>query len=68
MWAACAIPAAWGQVIGIDIDPVNVAWCRDNMPWIEAHHVSTSPPTLLDQASVELVVGVSVRLRRADSR
>lgn len=56
------------RVIGVDIDPVNIAWCRDNMPWIEAYHVNTSPPMLVDDESIDLVIGVSVlsHLRIAD--
>ena len=58
------------RIVGIDIDDVNVEWCRANLPWIDAQCVDTNPPTLLEPESVDLVIGVSVftHLREHDQQ
>jgi SAM-dependent methyltransferase len=48
------------QVVGIDIDPDNIAWCRQNMPFARFETVSLHPPTSLPAESFNLLVGTSV--------
>jgi hypothetical protein len=55
-------------LIGIDIDGVNVQWCRHHMPWMQVDQVDVSPPTSLTAGIADLVIGVSVftHLREPD--
>jgi SAM-dependent methyltransferase len=55
-------------LVGIDIDEMNVSWCRDNMPWMRVEHAGVTPPTSLRESSIDLVMGVSVftHLREPD--
>lgn len=48
------------QVSGVDVDPKNVAWCRQNIPEIAVGTVDWDPPTGLSTASLDLVFGFSL--------
>jgi len=60
--------SAPGSLIGIDIDGVNVQWCKHHMPWMQVDQVDVSPPTSLGAGIADLVIGVSVftHLREPD--
>jgi SAM-dependent methyltransferase len=48
------------EVHGIDIDDVNVTWCRENLPGGHFAVVSPRPPTLFRNNTFDLVFGISV--------
>lgn len=48
------------RVIGLDIDPVNIEWCEQNMPWATVHRIEGHPPTPIAEETADLVVGISV--------
>jgi len=56
------------SLIGIDIDDVNVKWCRQYAPWMHVQQVDVVPPTPLDDGGVDLLIGISVftHLRKPD--
>lgn len=47
------------QVVGIDIDPQNVSWCRQNLSG-RFECISPNPPTNLLSNSIDLVFGISI--------
>lgn len=48
------------DVTGIDIDPINIAWCRENLVGAEFRLVDPEPPTDLDAGRFDLIVAHSV--------
>ena len=48
------------RVTGIDIDEDNVAWCRKNLRFGDFRTVPLSPPTALEPACFDVVIGISV--------
>ena len=48
------------KVTGIDIDPDNIAWCKESYPDGQFAHVPLRPPTEFADASFDLVLGLSV--------
>jgi SAM-dependent methyltransferase len=57
------------RLTGVDIDPENVAWCRQNVEGASFEQVGLQPPTRFDAASFDVVLGVSVmtHLTEADA-
>ena len=53
---------------GIDIDADNVAWCQQHLPAGRFLHISAEPPTPLEAATFDLIIGISIftHLREAD--
>ncbi|MFC0407503.1 class I SAM-dependent methyltransferase [Roseomonas elaeocarpi] len=47
-------------VTGVDIDPDNVAWCRENLAGGTFEQIPLLPPTRFPDASFDLIIGVSV--------
>lgn len=50
----------YNDVIGIDIDPVNIAWCQENLAGAEFQLVNPDPPTTLPNGHYDLILGHSV--------
>ncbi len=48
------------SVVGVDVDPVNVGWCKDNASWMKAEVCGPRPPLPLETASANVVIGLSV--------
>jgi ubiquinone/menaquinone biosynthesis C-methylase UbiE len=48
------------RVIGVDVDRVNVAWCNENLPDIEASLCDFFPPLEFRSSSIDMVYGISV--------
>ena len=48
------------RIIGIDIDPVNIAWCKENLPNAEFLCIDPDPPTTLPDNEFDLIYGSSV--------
>jgi SAM-dependent methyltransferase len=48
------------KLYGVDIDAVNIEWCKQNLPWIEAVQTSPDPPLPFADGMFELVYGHSV--------
>jgi SAM-dependent methyltransferase len=46
--------------VGVDIDADNAAWCAANLPFGRFLHVPFHPPTPLESASFDLLIGISV--------
>jgi SAM-dependent methyltransferase len=53
-------PARREALTGIDIDPENVAWCRENLVPARFEAVAPQPPTRLDAESFDVAFGISV--------
>lgn len=52
---------ATGQrIIGVDIDETNIDWCVANVPVVDARLISATPPTLIPDESIDLVIGIGV--------
>ncbi len=47
------------RVTGVDIDPQNAAWCKQNLAGTY-DAISSQPPTNLRSQSIDLVVGISI--------
>jgi SAM-dependent methyltransferase len=47
------------QVKGVDIDPQNVAWCRQNLAGLY-EQISPQPPTNLSDNSIDFAFGISI--------
>ena len=47
-------------ITGVDIDEVNIAWSRDNLPFARFQTIPTAPPTDLPAEGYDLLVGISV--------
>jgi SAM-dependent methyltransferase len=52
-----AMPRA---LTGIDVDPDNLRWCQEHLPFADFRHVPLHPPTPLPDGAFDLVVGISV--------
>jgi SAM-dependent methyltransferase len=48
------------RLYGVDIDAVNIGWCKKHLPWIETVQTSTNPPLPFADGMFELVYGHSV--------
>jgi SAM-dependent methyltransferase len=48
------------HVLGVDVDSVNVDWCRKNVSDIDVALADFFPPLEIEPASVDLIYGVSV--------
>ena len=48
------------RVTGIDIDPDNIGWCREQMPFARFQTTPLHPPTGLPAASFDLLIGISI--------
>jgi SAM-dependent methyltransferase len=66
------VASRWSaRATGADIDPVNVAWCQENLGDLaEVHRIESEPPTRLADGTFDLVYGLSVmtHLSREDQR
>lgn len=62
------LPVPGARVVGVDVDPENVGWCRANLPGGSWDVVPLRPPTALPAAGFDLAFGVSVftHLREPD--
>lgn len=49
-----------GKLTGIDIDPDNIQWCKENIPQAEFAPIGLHPPTPFAGESFDLVYGISV--------
>lgn len=49
-----------GKLTGVDIDPDNIQWCRENIPQAKFAPIGLHPPTTLASESFDLVYGISV--------
>jgi SAM-dependent methyltransferase len=49
-----------GKLSGIDIDPNNIQWCKENVPQAEFAAIGLHPPTRFASESFDLVYGISV--------
>ena len=47
-------------MIGVDVDPVNADWCRENYLDIETSVSDFFPPLDLQSSSIDMVYGISV--------
>lgn len=59
------VPAS---ITGVDIDEDNAMWCRAHLTFGRFLHIPLHPPTGLDAASADLIIGISVftHLREKD--
>ena len=48
------------KLTGIDIDPDNIQWCKQNIAQAEFESIGLHPPTRFDDESFDLVYGISV--------
>jgi len=48
------------KVVGFDIDPVNIDWCRENIPGIRFEQCAVDPPLRLADDSVDCLFAHSV--------
>ncbi|MBV8751919.1 MAG: class I SAM-dependent methyltransferase [Hyphomicrobiales bacterium] len=48
------------RVLGVDVDGVNVNWCKENVSDIHVALADFFPPLEIDTASVDLIYGISV--------
>jgi SAM-dependent methyltransferase len=53
-------PQTAPKLHGVDIDAHNVAWCRENLPWVDTSHTAASPPLPFEADKFELIFGHSV--------
>jgi SAM-dependent methyltransferase len=49
-----------GKLTGVDIDPDNIQWCKENIPQTEFASIGLHPPTHFANESFDLVYGISV--------
>jgi SAM-dependent methyltransferase len=56
------------KVTGIDIDPDNIKWCKQNIALAEFENIDLHPPSRFSDETFDLVYGISVftHLGRAD--
>ena len=54
------INKGYGKITGIDIDNMNIEWCKANLPGAEFKQVSPDVPTDILSDSIDLIVGHSV--------
>jgi len=55
------------RVIGVDVDEVNVAWCRENLNDIEIGLCDFFPPLELEPNSIDVIYGISVMTHLTDA-
>lgn len=55
-----APPELRPKVVGFDIDPVNIAWCREHVHGIRFEHCAVEPPLALEDDSVDILFAHSV--------
>ena len=48
------------RVHGVDIDALNIEWCRENLPGIAVQTTAPAPPLPFEDATFEIVFGHSV--------
>ncbi len=48
------------KLTGIDIDPDNITWCKQNIAQAEFESIGLHPPTRFGDESFDLVYGISV--------
>lgn len=48
------------KIMGFDIDPVNIAWCREYVHGMRCEHCSIDPPLPLEEDSVDILFAHSV--------
>jgi len=48
------------KVTGVDVDPLNLAWCRDHLSFGDYRFVGTMPPLPFPDGRFDLVYGISV--------
>jgi SAM-dependent methyltransferase len=56
------------KFLGFDIDPVNVAWCRDHVRGMRFEHCAVEPPLVLEDNSVDVLFAHSVLTHLAEDR
>ena len=49
-----------GKLSGIDIDPDNIQWCKENIPQADFAPIQLNPPTGFASETFDLVYGISV--------
>ncbi|MGH8558123.1 MAG: class I SAM-dependent methyltransferase, partial [Methylococcales bacterium] len=49
-----------GRVVGVDIDPVSIAWCQKNLLGAEFHTTGLQPPLAFPNDSFDFIHGNSV--------
>ncbi|MDT2019459.1 class I SAM-dependent methyltransferase [Methylocella sp. CPCC 101449] len=49
-----------GSLHGVDVDPANVDWCRQNLPWFPIRLSPLNPPLPFPDQSFGLIIGISV--------
>ncbi|MEL6553431.1 MAG: class I SAM-dependent methyltransferase [Cyanobacteria bacterium J06621_11] len=54
------IDKKYGNVCGIDIDPLNIDWCQKHLPGAAFHLVRPSIPTQLTSEQFNVIIGHSV--------
>lgn len=54
------------RVLGVDIDGVNVDWCKKNIPDVEVSLGDFFPPLDIDSSSIDLIYGISVMTHLTD--
>lgn len=56
-----------GRYIGVDIDPDNIAWATENMPWVDArlHQPQTALPLANGEIDAALCVSVFTHMNEA---
>ena len=55
------------KVTGIDIDPDNIAWCRENIAQADFESIGLHPPSRFGDESFDLVYGISVFTHLAEA-
>ena len=48
------------KLVGIDIDPDNIQWCKKNIPLAQFHRIDLNPPTPFADENFDLIYGISV--------
>jgi SAM-dependent methyltransferase len=48
------------RILGVDVDGLNVKWCRENYPDIETVDADFFPPLDIESSSIDMVYGLSV--------
>jgi len=61
-------PEHRARLTGIDIDPDNIGWCRENFPEGRFETVSLRPPTNLPSEHYDLVFSISVLTHLTEER
>lgn len=56
------------KVVGFNIDPVNIAWCREHVRGMRFEHCSVDPPLALEDDSVDVLFAHSVLTHLNETR